>query len=797
MFSFLITGEGEGAVKAAASAWRCGKEETARGYMDMKSIMIRKAEYALAAAAVLIAALVIASDGAYAAAANDWPSYRGNDDNNAVVPYSTPIEQKLTEPVWVRKFGAPAKGMNNWDYAPNTPIIVDDDLVTTSGDTIMRINTDSGKTVASGRTTYAADWGYTPMTFIEEDRVGYLFCPLANGTIDAFDYDDLARGPLWTFKAGEKNADGSSRWGLTAECTVEEYKENHKGEEPPADIVTEDGTVLMKSSSHQSLSPISYSDGIIYTGFFTYPHTYYDYFVAIAARDITLEDPETGAPRDYHAGDLVWKYKSKGGFYWNGAVVIGDAVIVGTQDGVMNNDTGGVEGAPADSRVIAFNKKTGEIISELVLEEAGDVCSSIVYDRTGTGRLFWTATGGYICSCAVDPETGVMSDLIMSPLARKSKKPYTVSTPAVYRGRVYFGYRKVESGGAYGFFAACDARTLALQFEAELPSYSKSSPLITRAYEGDGKGYMYAYMAGYDIPGDVTVIKFKNDTSEGSLGTDVKVSQLFAANGYEEYGACSVIADRYGQLYYKNDSQTIFAIGKCSELKLSKPSMKLTAEKGKITATWGKVKNATGYRLLYRLNEKGSFKRVDLKKTKTKYVIKGLKNGAVAEVKMRAEHTDAAKKVNGSYTDVKTVYAAKSTIKKLSGGKGYFTIQYDKHKIADGYQVQYALKKSMSGAGSFAIKGASKTKYKKTGVTGGKTYYVRVRSYKVVNQKKVNGKWTGGTIRYGKWSSKKKVKVKAVPAPAYTPYSPYSSTTNRTGTNTGTNTTTNTNATTR
>ena len=721
----------------------------------------------IAAAAAIMALMVMCAVMAEGTYASDWSSFRGNDLNNGLVSCGTPTDQKLTEPVWIKKFGSSASGMSSWDEAPTVPIIVDDDIITTSGKTIMRLSSDNGAVKDSGKMSYAADWGYTSPTYFmdRDDRVGYVFCPLSNGTIDVFDVDDLSKGPLWSFNAAEKDEQGNSKWGLTPEMTMEEYKEAHKGEEPPAELVTEDGNVLAKNSYHQSVSPVVYSDGIIYTGFFTYPYTYYDYYVAIATRDMTITDPSTGIEKQYHRGDLIWKYKSKGGFYWDGAVVIGDTIIVGTQDGEANNDVTGDSGVRAgDSYIIAFNKKTGQIISKEKLEEAGDICSSIVYDihdekdhKSGTGRIFWSACGGFIYSADVDPVTGEISDVKRGALGRKALNPLTVSTPVVYKSRVYLGFREK---GVKGYFAAFDAVSLADIYKAELDKYSKSSPLITNAYEAS-TGYLYAYMASYDLPGDVTVIKFKNDVKPEQAKDEnyVKVSQLFAANGYSEYGACSLIADEYGQLYYKNDSQSIFAIGKCDEMKLGKVSgFKLTASSGKYTIKFNKVKNATRYRIVYRINETGSYKYKYT--TKTSYTIKK-KSPSVITVKVRPEHIDAAKKVYGTYNTPVTKFYATSKISKLTGGKACFTVKFNKVKIADGYEIQYSSAKSMKYAPKATKTGASKVQYKISNLVGGKTYYVRVRAYKIVNQTKSNGKWVGGTKQYGKWSSKKKVKVKA------------------------------------
>lgn len=82
-------------------------------------------------------------------------------------------------------------------------------------------------------------------------------------------------------------------------------------------------------------------------------------------------------------------------------------------------------------------------------------------------------------------------------------------------------------------------------------------------------------------------------------------------------------------------------------------------------------------------------------------------------------------------------------------------ISYSKVSGAKGYQIRYATKKSMSGAKKLtttATKGYFKNaKGKKATFKKGKTYYVQVRAY---------AKNSSGTKVYGKWSAKKKVKIK-------------------------------------
>ncbi len=729
---------------------------------------------------MLTAVFAAETCGAYA---SSWDTYRGNDENNAVVSFETTVSPEYTASAWTKKFGESASGMGGWNYAPNTPVIHDGKIVTTSYKEIMELDPDTGSVIRRGDIHGAANWGYTAVTCAKlSNGTEVYLCPLGGGTIEAVSADPSkdTLESMWVFRPKEKDADGKYKWSLMPE------RDKKEGEVPDAEDLTPDGKVYVESAVHQSLCPILYSDGIVYTGYFAGDYEFYDYYVAIAAEKVTV------GGKTYEPGDLIWQYKSKGGFYWNGAIAIGNAVIVGTQDGVNNNDvTGAMSTVKADSHILALNKKTGDVITDIKLDDAGDICSGIVWDKNGTGRIYWSSCCGMIHSAEVSTSTGALNNVKSEYLdfddAGNSVQSLTVNTPVVYNGKVYIGYKPKK--GAYGYFAAYDAGTLENVFRAPLKGYPKGSPLITTAYENavEGRpetGYLYAYISYYQEPGGLQVIKFlpepkevevgvhireddlavgseggvevregesepeEDDRSDAEKAYDVTVSDMFGAVGYEQYCAGSVIADDKGQLYYKNDSNAIFAIKKGNKIELGKAEgLKVTASGAKVTARVSKCAGANGYRVLYRLNNKGGFTAVSSGSNKCTFEVP---NSSVVTVRLRPEYVDAAKAVYGDYSDDVTIYAAASTIKGLTAAKKAFTVKFDKHAQADGYEIQYSLKSSMASAKTLKKKGYSTVKYKVSKLKAKKKYYVCVRSYRSVDGKKY----------YGKWSAKKAVKTK-------------------------------------
>lgn len=85
---------------------------------------------------------------------------------------------------------------------------------------------------------------------------------------------------------------------------------------------------------------------------------------------------------------------------------------------------------------------------------------------------------------------------------------------------------------------------------------------------------------------------------------------------------------------------------------------------------------------------------------------------------------------------------------KLRGQRLRITID---GKAADGYEIRYAVKKSMKKAKTVTVKAAATTSKTLKHLKKGKTYYVRVRGYSYD---------TKGNIVYGRWYQVKKAKIK-------------------------------------
>ncbi len=101
--------------------------------------------------------------------------------------------------------------------------------------------------------------------------------------------------------------------------------------------------------------------------------------------------------------------------------------------------------------------------------------------------------------------------------------------------------------------------------------------------------------------------------------------------------------------------------------------------------------------------------------------------------------------------NIETVKPKKTSIKKLSKGKKKFTVTWAKVSGVKGYQIQYSSdKKFKKNNKSVTVTKQKTTKATVKKLESKKKYYVRVRTYKTVNGKKI----------YSSWSKVKSVKTK-------------------------------------
>ena len=161
-------------------------------------------------------------------------------------------------------------------------------------------------------------------------------------------------------------------------------------------------------------------------------------------------------------------------------------------------------------------------------------------------------------------------------------------------------------------------------------------------------------------------------------------------------------------------------------------------------------KKVDNYRIQYRLAGKKTWTS-DWSAGKGTYVVKNLKKYSLCEFRIAGYvQLDDGTWIRSKWSKISYRYMSSVPLKIVKAGKKKITATYKKDSKADGYRIQYALKKNMAGKKTVTVKGRSRTKCTIKGLKKRKTYYIRVRPIK----KKY------GRIYIGILSGKKKVKVK-------------------------------------
>lgn len=390
--------------------------------------------------------------------------------NSQIVSASTPTSAENTELAWSVKLGTSYKN------APSTQTVVGDTLIVMSGKKLLKLDAKTGKTLKSADMVDMPSYGYTSPAYAD----GVIYCPLDNAKIQAFNFKTM-----------------KSMW------------------------------VYTDSLGGQSLTPITYDNGCIYTGFWNDEDRKANY-VCI---DVTDENKK----ETHEAKKAVWTYTNLGGFYWAGCAVVGENVVFGCDDGTVY--------ANKNSKVVSLNKKSGKTVDTLPI--VGDQRSTITYLN---GVIYFTTKAGYLYSVKLTA-SGTFND---SSMKRLSLGGASTSTPLVYNGRIYLGVQ--GNGFGPGYFKVVDAAKLSIIYSAQTKGYPQGQFLLSDAYLKD-TGKLYIYLTYNNAPGGVTM--FTDSVGQ----TKAEKQELFTPSGeMSNYCISSIVSDEDGTIFYKNDSGCIFAL---------------------------------------------------------------------------------------------------------------------------------------------------------------------------------------------------------------------------------------------
>ena len=455
-----------------------------------------------------------------------WADFRGSDTNNGVTNALLPTAAQDGTLYWANQLGV---GFDS--DAVGSPILVDGDIITYAGDKIYRVDAISGEVKIKANMDHKSSFSITPPVYAD----GMVFVALSGGTVQAFNAATLESLWIYTDKLGG-----------------------------------------------QPNCPLTVKNGYLYTGFWN-SEVGDANFVCLS---ITDEDPA----QSKESKCASWYYTSKGGFYWAGAYVADDFLLVGTDDGAAGYTS-------QTSRLLLLDPATGAVLDSWDNLNA-DIRSTVVYD-VETDAYYFTSKGGTFYSVQVTGDRKLTNKWSVKLANGVGGVPMSTSTPVVYNGRAYIG---VSGAGQFTPYSGhnitvIDVTARSIAYRVETQGYPQTSGLLTTAYEQES-GCVYVYFFDNMTPGKLRVLRDRAGqtapdyvTTEGSYTT---AYALFTPTGDQaQYAICSPITDEYGTVYFKNDSARLMAYGSAIErLEITQQPTKTTYAEGETFDPAGMVVTA-------------------------------------------------------------------------------------------------------------------------------------------------------------------------------------------------------------
>lgn len=234
---------------------------------------------------------------------------------------------------------------------------------------------------------------------------------------------------------------------------------------------------------------------------------------------------------DIATGKLVWSEvttktgSSTGeGYYWAGAAASGSDLVIGDESGCVK----------------LIDGKSGKVKSSVSLS-GNPVRATIVSAGTEDGNPAFLAVGRQPATLYKIVREGDKLRIVGSCAFANT----STSTPAVANGKAYIGGSSASNNGQ---FTVIDLASMTVEKSLDMGKYAevKASPIASVQAGG-----VYVYFTCNKTPG--ALYCFNQSTGE--------VAEIYTPSGSNaNYCTASVIADARGNLYYTNDSGTLFAL---------------------------------------------------------------------------------------------------------------------------------------------------------------------------------------------------------------------------------------------
>lgn len=234
---------------------------------------------------------------------------------------------------------------------------------------------------------------------------------------------------------------------------------------------------------------------------------------------------------DIATGKVVWSQvttktgSSTGeGYYWAGAAASGSDLVIGDESGCVK----------------LIDGKSGKVKSSVSLS-GNPVRATIVSAGTEDGNPAFLAVGRQPATLYKIVREGDTLRIASSCAFANT----STSTPAVANGKAYIGGSDASNNGQ---FTVIDLASMTVEKTLDMGKYAEVKASPTASVQG---GNVYVYFTCNKTPG--ALYCFNQSTGE--------VAEIYTPSGSNaNYCTASVIADAKGNLYYTNDSGTLFAL---------------------------------------------------------------------------------------------------------------------------------------------------------------------------------------------------------------------------------------------
>lgn len=159
----------------------------------------------------------------------------------------------------------------------------------------------------------------------------------------------------------------------------------------------------------------------------------------------------------------------------------------------------------------------------------------------------------------------------------------------------------------------------------------------------------------------------------------------------------------------------------------------------RIELTWWKPEGASQFKVYRAASSSGTYRYIGTTSS-TFFIDKGLATGKTYYYKVRS--FDPEYKISGPYSPIvkaKPVLSTPSGFTAVRSSSSKIRTSWNKVSGASGYEVW----RSVSSGGTYSLrKSTSSLTYTNTGLTFGRTYYYKVRAYRLVGEKKIYSSWS-------------------------------------------------------